>query len=133
MRKLVAGRGADGRSSAVVDEDITGADATLWQGREVPPRLVSFGGAGEERDLGVRPGKALWVVHHFRPGEDVPMHHTASIDLDVLLAGSLTLVLDDGEHPLAPGDCVVVDGVDHAWRPGPNGATLAALVIGATT
>jgi hypothetical protein len=28
------------------------------------------------------------------------------------------------------GDCVVVTGVGHAWRPGPEGCVMSVVVIG---
>jgi quercetin dioxygenase-like cupin family protein len=59
------------------------------------------------------------------------MHHADTVDLDVVLAGSVDLILDDGEHPLAPGDSAVVTGVDHAWRAGPEGCRLSVMTIGA--
>jgi len=39
-------------------------------------------------------------------------------------------VLDDGAHRLEPGDTVVVAGVDHAWRAGPDGCTMVNTMIG---
>lgn len=43
------------------------------------------------------------------------MHRTESIDYGVVLQGALTLVLDDSEVELAPGDVVVQRGTNHAW------------------
>jgi hypothetical protein len=36
-------------------------------------------------------------------------------------------------HPLAAGDSVVVTGVDHAWRAGPDGWRLSITTIGASS
>ena len=60
------------------------------------------------------------------------MHHTDTIDYDIVLAGSVELILDDGAHLLGPGDCVVITGVDHAWRAGPDGVILSVALIGST-
>jgi hypothetical protein len=49
-----------------------------------------------------------------------------------LVDGAVDLIRDDGEHPLAAGDTVVVTGVDHAWRAGPDGRWLSVLTIGAS-
>jgi quercetin dioxygenase-like cupin family protein len=71
-----------------------------------------------------------WVVAEWVPGFEYGMHHTDTIDFDVVLAGSVELTLDDGVHPMGVGDCVVVTGVDHAWRAGPDGCTLSVLSLG---
>lgn len=72
-----------------------------------------------------------WVVSRWAPGSDSPvMHHTDTIDLDLVVAGSIDLVLDDGPHRLQAGDCAVITGVDHAWRAGAEGCTLSVVLLG---
>jgi hypothetical protein len=103
---------------------------TLWRARSspLPPRPP---GRADTRDLGVRPGGVRWVVSRWAPGSDAAvMHHTDTIDLDVVLAGSINLLLDDGPHQLDTGDCAVITGVDHGWRAGPDGCTLSVLLLG---
>jgi quercetin dioxygenase-like cupin family protein len=58
------------------------------------------------------------------------MHRTDTLDFAVILEGSVELTLDDGVHPLLPGDCVVVQGVDHAWRAGEQGCVLCGINLG---
>jgi hypothetical protein len=43
------------------------------------------------------------------------MHRTESVDYGVVIAGELTLVLDDSERVLGPGSVVVQRGINHAW------------------
>lgn len=43
------------------------------------------------------------------------MHRTETVDFGVLIDGELTLVLDDSEVVLHPGDIVVQRGTNHAW------------------
>jgi mannose-6-phosphate isomerase-like protein (cupin superfamily) len=43
------------------------------------------------------------------------MHRTETIDYGVVLEGQLTLILDDVEVDLNPGDIVVQRGTNHAW------------------
>jgi quercetin dioxygenase-like cupin family protein len=49
---------------------------------------------------------------------DVPgMHATDTLDLMVVLEGSVVLGLDDGEHTLGTGEYVIQRGTRHRWRP----------------
>jgi mannose-6-phosphate isomerase-like protein (cupin superfamily) len=43
------------------------------------------------------------------------MHRTETIDYGVVLEGEITLLLDDSEVDLKPGDIVVQRGTNHAW------------------
>lgn len=60
------------------------------------------------------------------------MHRTESVDYGVVLHGALTLVLDDSEVELHPGDIVVQRGTNHAWanRSGAPCRMLFVLVDG---
>jgi hypothetical protein len=49
--------------------------------------------------------------------EEPGMHTTVSIDIGVVLEGSVVLELDDGaKRQLDPGDWYVQNGTRHAWR-----------------
>ena len=74
-------------------------------GTEVDPETVKAGFAfvaGEH-------------VSSWKPGQHPGMHRTETIDYAVVLDGEMTLVLDDGEVELSPGDLVVQCGTNHAW------------------
>ena len=43
------------------------------------------------------------------------MHRTETIDYGIVIAGRLTLVLDDSEVELEPGSVVIQRGSNHAW------------------
>lgn len=43
------------------------------------------------------------------------MHRTQTIDYGIVLAGELTLVLDEGETTVRAGDVVIQRGTNHAW------------------
>jgi quercetin dioxygenase-like cupin family protein len=137
---LVTGVDASGHSCAVQDGPITlqgnaGVDGILYSVLYATPSLpsISTGGgrAADFLDLAVPPGAMRWTVIDYAPGAGFSMHHTDTVDLDVVLPGSVDLILDDGEHPLAAGDSVVVTGVDHAWRAGTDGCRLSVMTIGA--
>ncbi len=61
------------------------------------------------------------------------MHRTETVDYGVVIAGELTLVLDDSEVQLKPGSVVVQRGTNHAWanRSGQPCRMLFVLVDGA--
>jgi quercetin dioxygenase-like cupin family protein len=139
MRLLVTGVDASGRSCAVQDGPVTlQGDATLGgvlysvlYATPPVPSIDDGGGRGADfLDLAVPPGAMRWTLIEYAPGAEFSMHHTDTVDLDVVLSGSVDLILDDREHPLTAGDSAVVTGVDHAWRAGPQGCRLNVLTIG---
>jgi len=81
-------------------------------------------------DLHVDVGLARWIIVQWPPGLTASMHHTDTVDFDACLSGTIELILDDGPHRLDAGDCAVVTGVDHAWQAGPDGCTMAVLLVG---
>jgi uncharacterized cupin superfamily protein len=60
------------------------------------------------------------------------IHHTDSLDFDVVLEGSVDLVLEDGAHRLGPGDGAVIRGVDHGWETHQEGCRMSVVVIATT-
>jgi quercetin dioxygenase-like cupin family protein len=77
------------------------------------------------------PGELTWMLVRFPPGGAFERHQTPTADYDSILGGSIELILDDGVHKLESGDCVLIAGIDHAWRAGPEGCTMAVLMLGA--
>jgi mannose-6-phosphate isomerase-like protein (cupin superfamily) len=69
------------------------------------------------------------------PSRHPLMHRTETIDYGVVLEGELTLILDDSEVDLKPGDIVVQRGTNHAWsnRSGKPCRILFILLDGAYT
>lgn len=137
MRCLVTGT-TDGRSVVVHERDAAfeevaaglGLDTLFTTTQSPPPPRPT--GRGDCVDLAVDPGLCRWSLWRFAPGAEVRKHHTDTVDFDVVVEGRMDLVLDDGAHALDAGDCVVVTGVDHAWRAGPEGCTVAALAVGSS-
>jgi uncharacterized cupin superfamily protein len=48
----------------------------------------------------------------------------------IVLEGTSTLLLGDGEHALETGDCIVMPGSDHGMRAGVEGCRFVAVAIG---
>jgi quercetin dioxygenase-like cupin family protein len=136
MRRLVAGRDDQGRSCVVSDTEVEFAVKAgvvameqLFVTDALPPRL-GHAGTSDFLDMGFGPGLA-WMIIRWEPSSVFPPHYTDTIDLDIVLEGTIELVLDDGAHRLAPGDSVVVQGVDHAWRVGEAGCTVCVVAVSA--
>ena len=88
--------------------------------------------SGDAMDIAPAPGEARWRVYDFPPGLGYGLHHTRSVDLDVVIDGSMTLVLDEAEIELHPGDGVLVRGDGHGWRAGERGCRMLIALLGAT-
>lgn len=112
--------------------------ARLFSTTESPPTCGPSGeGAAGSNNPG--PGLTSWfVIDHdpYAPGErhnDEPeIHYRNAIDMICLLQGGGEMFLGDGPHPLRAGDCVLLSGTAHAFRPGPQGCRMMGFSIGAT-
>jgi mannose-6-phosphate isomerase-like protein (cupin superfamily) len=98
----------------------------LWTSGESDARFPEPGGMRFMR-LTIDPGEAISVA----AGDD-SMHATATVDMGVVLAGSIVLDVD-GQEPvtLEVGDAFVQQGTRHRWRnPGHAPAVLSVAVVG---
>ncbi|MBS9372056.1 cupin domain-containing protein [Rhodococcus sp. B50] len=117
----------------VADKKIERLDAAgidpIWRTDSIPelpnsgevPNTVGFPGPGGVWVIGwvLEPGRigdsdnGIVVMDEQAPG----FHRTDSVDVHVLLEGSLVLELDNGvEIDLHAGDTVVVNGNTHRWH-----------------
>lgn len=136
MRHLITGTDDYGRSCVIKEAEVAPTDGRLgvvlaeqlYATAQLPPTRGVVG-RSEKLDVGVAQGLA-WFVLKWEPGSEWSMHFTETLDLNLVLSGTIDLVLDDGAHRLEPGDTVVVAGVDHAWRAGPDGCTMVNTMIG---
>ncbi len=76
-------------------------------------RFAQFGAAHELRDQNRHPA----------------MHQTATLDIICLISGDASLILDDSEMRLKPGQIVIQRGVSHAWTAHGGPALLLAVLI----
>jgi mannose-6-phosphate isomerase-like protein (cupin superfamily) len=132
MRKIVVSADHDGRSGVESMEELTPErriNLAYWMPSDAEG-LATPRGAAEILDLDVLPGHARWLLAFLPPNTETPVHRTHTIDFDVILAGNPVLVLERESVELHPGDCVVVNAVDHAWRMQDDGCTLACVVLG---
>jgi quercetin dioxygenase-like cupin family protein len=57
------------------------------------------------------------------------MHRTETIDYAIVLAGEITMVLDDADVQLAAGDVVIQCGTNHAWSNRSGAPCVIAFVL----
>ena len=78
----------------------------------------------------LRPGTTTWD----KGGQNAfssPIHKSATVDYGILLEGERTLILDDGERVMKPGDMVVQLGNWHGWTNPRVGSLMAFIMMGA--
>jgi len=132
-RRVVTGHTNDGVSVVLSDGPVPvsrelPADGVsfheVWNTEGAPARITAVEpNEPTERTLAVPPPErgTKIRINEFAPGHlderglQSPVHRTASIDYGIVLEGEITLVLDDSEVTLGPGDIVVQRGTDHAW------------------
>ena len=130
VRRVVLGTDGDDRSlvthdahaSVVHGGPVSGyAVSEIWATTALPPPAKgadpTLTSSGLSTDL-PRGHTKFWIVD-FPPGNGgIPpfMHRTPTLDYLVVLSGSITLELDEGEVELHAGDTAVQRGNRHAWR-----------------
>jgi quercetin dioxygenase-like cupin family protein len=155
-RRVVTGHDADGRAvflsdgtppHTVATPDGIGVSEVLWL--DGPPRTADDGrdrtgafdleppaGGASLLIITVPPARAdapeheRWIRVETEDPDRPGMHATDTLDFVVLLDGEMVLGLDDGEHRLTQGDCVVQRGNQHRWRVvGDRPCTYAATLL----
>lgn len=138
MRSLIAGVDDAGRSRIVTELSIKDYDVhasgpstrnDVFKLRETPPPARSTTRASFH-DTGLEPGHMDICVLQMPAGVEHPMHYTDTLNLHVIVAGSVEVLLDDGPHLLATGDSLVLPPIDHGWRAGPDGCTQTIMNLG---
>jgi mannose-6-phosphate isomerase-like protein (cupin superfamily) len=142
-RRVVTGHTPDGLSvflsdgAVPVSRRLDGEGVAfheIWNTEGAPATIAAVEDEPTHRALAVPPpprGTKI-RINEFEPGflNDAglqsPVHRTASVDYGIVLEGEITLVLDDSEVTLFPGDIVVQRGTVHAWA---NRGTARAKVV----
>lgn len=142
IRRILTAHDAQGRSLVAADSVIQSqpgkmqADiqiANLWINETLPPPLD-----GPDPTQGAFPmlpqdGGAVFRILELAPGTAPHLHETETIDYVVVLAGSLTMLLDDGvEVTMKPHDVMIQRATLHGWaNRGTEPARFATVVIDA--
>ena len=145
MRKFVTGVNPAGQSCIVDEQEIETAaipgvsgvkTAALFSTTQTPPTARPEQ-TGHFIDVRLPPGIVRWIVvdhaphsKHDAPTTASEMHHSDTLDLIIVVDGSQRLILQADERMLVPGDCVVMNGVDHAFETGPDGCRVISVAVG---
>ncbi len=111
-RRVITGLDAHGRSCIHIDGS---SEMVIWDAKTLPAENVGANDQGGGRFRFPTDG-ALFVYTDFPPGGGSPMHATDTLDLLVVLSGSVTFITETGETLLRAGDVLVDRGAMHAWR-----------------
>ncbi len=158
VRRVVTGFDADGRSVVVSDGDAPVAfmgdqvgalrrvaggspEARPGPGQAVVNELWGLGAqptmlahdptlAIEVASFDVAHAATKWIITEMGPGLEAAMHDTPTVDYGLVVRGDVELGLEVGSVRLYAGDCVLVNGVQHSWRAGPDGCVIATVQVG---
>jgi mannose-6-phosphate isomerase-like protein (cupin superfamily) len=110
--------------------------ASLFATSQSPPPARTPSVA-HHTDTRLPPGHLRWMVIDHLPFDPsatensaAELHATDAIDLVYVVSGTATFVLDDGEHEIRAGDCIVMAGAPHGQRAGAEGCRMLAASIG---
>lgn len=133
MKHVVTGIAEDGSSfleSVTVHdgpvEESTSAEVYEHSAAPDLPRPAT----GILLDFAPQPGVVSWRIIEFWAGRDIPFHHTDSVDITVVVDGTVDFAVDAETIALAAGDVVVVNGAGHSWKT-EAGCRLLVGMIGA--
>jgi mannose-6-phosphate isomerase-like protein (cupin superfamily) len=132
-RRVVTGLDAAGKSAVVIDGPIPRFNAVsaalAWRTAATPADNSGNEDPVAPYEVAMlhTPG-SNFAICQFAPHTPELMHATDTIDYLVILSGRVTLVLEEGEADLGPGDFVVDRGVVHGWRNPYDERCVAAVV-----
>jgi quercetin dioxygenase-like cupin family protein len=141
-RVVATGVDEQGRSTVAADTEVDVRELPTGRllGQLWSTQLWSTTSLGAARPAGPAvglfpgPGGARFWLFTVRARDlgGADMHATDTVDLGLVLAGTLTMHLEDGsEVDLQPGDAFVQNGTRHGWsNRGDEDAAIALVVIG---
>jgi quercetin dioxygenase-like cupin family protein len=142
IRRILTGHDASGRSLVASDSLIEAQPgkmqpaisiANLWLSA-LPPALDGADPAPGDFPMLPSHGGAVFRILELMPGTPPHMHKTETIDYIVVLAGTLSMLLDDGtELAMKPHDAMIQRATVHGWaNRGSEPCRFATVVIDAT-
>ena len=124
IRRVVTGHDGSGKAEVILDGIIAGravlggdaSFAVIWTTVSSPVDNDDATDRASEPVGLAQPGGSVLRIVDIPAGVRSPMHRTSSLDYGIILAGEVSLELDDGVvTDLRAGDVVVQRGTIHAW------------------
>ncbi|THH27817.1 hypothetical protein EUX98_g6373 [Antrodiella citrinella] len=127
IRRVVTGHNANGEATIIRDEVLQPPDVApirgvfLTEGFPVQNDAELKSGAWEDsiasyKHLAAQEG-AVSRIYDLPPGHVIPTHRTQTLDIGLVMKGSVTLSLENGETTiLKVGDVIVQRGTLHGWK-----------------
>jgi hypothetical protein len=81
----------------------------------LPLRIPPDKGGTVIRILDIHPGHLKQIAPR-ADGRHPGMHRTETIDYGIMIEGEITMLLDDSEVTMRPGDVLIQRGTDHGWE-----------------
>jgi quercetin dioxygenase-like cupin family protein len=142
VRRILTGHDAQGRSLVAMDSAIESqpgkmqasvAVANLWINETLLPVLDGPDPAAKPFPVLPKDGGAVFRILELAPGTAPNMHKTETIDYIVVLAGTLSMLLEDGiEIAMKPHDVMIQRATVHGWaNRGAEPARFATVVFDA--
>jgi quercetin dioxygenase-like cupin family protein len=118
-----------GAPATTVDSESAQA-SELWVTRGTPAETHGrTDAAAGEWQLEPQPGGSAFRLVTYKPGAQVDIHATETLDYIVVLSGELTLILPDKQLTLGPGDTLVQQATPHGWANRSAEACVMAAVL----
>jgi quercetin dioxygenase-like cupin family protein len=139
VRRIVTAQGPTGASRLGFDSVVASQPgklqsgvsvASIWMNETVPPRLDGPDPAEQPFPVLPENGGAIFRMLELGPGTAPHMHKTETIDYVVVIAGELTMLLEDGsELRMKPYDVVIQRATVHGWANRGDGPCRFATVV----
>jgi quercetin dioxygenase-like cupin family protein len=140
IRRVVTGHDTNGKACVWLDSDLTNhkspdektSSSMVWSTESTPADFTGIEDMGL-RMLGTAPpaGGTRFAVLEIEPGNKLHgMHRTDTLDYVICLSGEITMLLDDSQVTLKPGEILIQRGTNHAWiNQGAETARFACILI----
>lgn len=140
LRRVVTGHDAQGRSTVLIDEQVTNQHAprpgatysVIWSTDELPADNDGSDDPSNKKIPTAIANGSVFRVVSFGPGVAPRNHRTDSIDYAVVISGEIDMVMETGPVKLKAGDVMVQRGTIHDWvNNGSEPCVIAFALIGA--
>jgi quercetin dioxygenase-like cupin family protein len=136
VKRVVTGWNGQGEAVVLFEGEPSGFDfgqassMEVWSTEAVP---ASYSGTADAAagDFKVEPplGGSVCRIAVYKPGASVEIHTTQTVDYIIVISGELTMVLEDREIVLYPGDVVVQQATPHGWANRADTECVVAAVL----